>query len=72
MVGGRRRTRGIPYQMPLDVQEMHRLDFQHYMLRALLRGNYLAPIRRPQSILDVGTGTGRWARELAVEFPDAT
>lgn len=71
VIGGRMRTRGIPYQMPLDLEEMNRLDFQHFMLRALLRGNYLAPIRRPQSILDVGTGTGRWAREMAVEFPDA-
>jgi SAM-dependent methyltransferase len=71
VIGGRMRTRGIPYQMPLDMEEMNRLDFQHYMLRALLRGNYLAPIRRPESILDVGTGTGRWARELAAEFPNA-
>lgn len=71
MVAGRRRTRGIPYQMPLDLEEMNRLDFQHYMLRALLRGNYVAPIYHPRSILDVGTGTGRWARELAHEFPQA-
>ncbi len=71
LIGGRVRTRGIPYQMPLDIEEMNRLDFQHFMLRALLRGNYIAPIRRPQSVLDVGTGTGRWAREMAVEFPDA-
>jgi ubiquinone/menaquinone biosynthesis C-methylase UbiE len=70
-IGGRVRTRGVPYQMPLDIEEMNRLDFQHYMLRATLQGNYAAPLRAPQSILDVGTGTGRWAREMAVEFPRA-
>ncbi len=71
VIGGRVRTRGIPYQMPHDVEEMNRLDFQHYMLRATLRGNYLAPIGSPGSILDVGTGTGRWAREMAATFPRA-
>jgi ubiquinone/menaquinone biosynthesis C-methylase UbiE len=71
VIGGRVRTRGIPYQLPHDVEEMNRLDFQHYMLRAVLGGNYLAPIGSPTSILDVGTGTGRWAREMAMMFPRA-
>jgi ubiquinone/menaquinone biosynthesis C-methylase UbiE len=71
LIAGRVRTRGIPYQLPHDMEEMNRLDFQHYMLRALLRGNYSSPIRNPQSILDVGSGTGRWAREMAVTFPNA-
>jgi ubiquinone/menaquinone biosynthesis C-methylase UbiE len=68
---GRTRTRGIPYMMPTDLGEMHRLDFQHYMLRYALHGNYGAPISDPKSILDVGTGTGRWAREMAQIFPKA-
>jgi ubiquinone/menaquinone biosynthesis C-methylase UbiE len=68
---GRRRTRGIPYMMPTDLEEMNRLDFQHYMLRYALHGNYAAPISQPKSILDVGTGTGRWAREMAQIFPQA-
>lgn len=71
VIGGRVRTRGLPYQMPHDVEEMNRLDFQHYILRATLRGNYLAPVSSPGSILDVGTGTGLWAREVAVTFPRA-
>jgi hypothetical protein len=57
--------------MPTDVEEMNRLDFQHYMLRYALHGNYAAPIGHPSSILDVGTGTGRWAREMAQIFPQA-
>lgn len=70
-IAGRMRTRGLPYVMPYDVEELNRLDFQHYMLRATLRGNYVAPIGSPSSILDVGTGTGRWAREMAATFPQA-
>jgi ubiquinone/menaquinone biosynthesis C-methylase UbiE len=69
---GRVRNRGVPYLMPYDVEELNRLDFQHYMLRATLRGNFAAPIDRPTSILDVGAGTGRWAREMALTFPSAS
>lgn len=71
VVAGRLRVRGVPYNLPRDVEEMSRLDFQHYLFRAALQGNYLAPLHQPRSILDVGTGTGRWAREMAVEFPQA-
>ncbi|HEU5382624.1 MAG TPA: methyltransferase domain-containing protein [Ktedonobacteraceae bacterium] len=59
------------YVLPKDVQEVHRLDFQHYLLRHALKGNYLAPIGVPQYILDVGAGTGRWGREMATLFPMA-
>ena len=68
---GRERTRGIPYVMPTDLEEMNRLDLQHYMLGYALHGNYAAPISHPRSILDVGTGTGRWVREMAQTFPQA-
>ena len=57
--------------MPSDDKEINRLDFQHYMLRYTLRGNFAAPIQNPKSILDVGSGTGRWAYEMATLFPDA-
>ncbi len=70
-IAGRVRVRGVPYNLPRDLEEMNRLDFQHFIFRAALRGNYVAPIERPARILDVGTGTGRWARELAQEFPGA-
>jgi tRNA G46 methylase TrmB len=53
------------------MEEINRLDFQHYMLRYAFRGNYAAPIRDPVSILDAGTGTGRWAIEMAQLFPRA-
>jgi ubiquinone/menaquinone biosynthesis C-methylase UbiE len=70
-LGGRRHMADAPYVLPSDDQEINRLDFQHYMLRYALRGNYAAPLNRPLSILDVGCGTGRWAMEMASIFPDA-
>jgi ubiquinone/menaquinone biosynthesis C-methylase UbiE len=60
-----------PYLLPNDLRESQRLDFQHYALRQALRGNVVAPISAPRSILDVGCGTGRWAHEVAQQFPQA-
>lgn len=67
----RRRLTEAPYVLPADDKEIGRLDFQHYMLRYALKGNYAAPITNPASILDVGSGTGRWAYEMASLFPGA-
>lgn len=71
LFGGRRYLADVPYALPKDDQEISRLDFQHYMLRHVFRGNYAAPLRQPRAILDVGSGTGRWAEEMAIEFPHA-
>lgn len=60
-----------PYMLPKDMSEANRLDFQHYMLRYALKGNYATPLMSPRTILDVGTGTGRWATEMAALFPQA-
>ncbi|HEX9036389.1 MAG TPA: methyltransferase domain-containing protein [Ktedonobacterales bacterium] len=71
-VGGRRFLRGVPYVLPSDMGEVNRLDFQHYMMRYALHGNFGAPVgRNPRDILDVGSGTGRWAIEMAQYFPNA-
>lgn len=69
LVGGRMRTVGLPYVLPRDLEEINRLDFQHYMLRHALRGLYAAPVSETDSILDVGTGTGRWALDMATVLP---
>lgn len=68
---GREYTAGIPYALPTDLGEMNRLDFQHYVLRQAFKGNYAAPLQQPGDILDVGSGTGRWAKEMALAFPNA-
>ena len=61
------------YFMPNDEPEQERMLMQHragYL--ALGRRNHFAPIREtPQRILDLGTGTGVWAIEMADNFPSA-
>jgi len=68
---GRRFLRDVPYILPKDLGEVNRHDFQHYMMRSALRGNYAAPIGTSDSILVVGSGTGRWAIEMATLCPRA-
>jgi methylase of polypeptide subunit release factors len=44
----------------------------HDILLQLLDGElYEAPIKNPQRIMDVGTGTGIWAIDVADKFPEA-
>ena len=54
--------RDLEYGMPIDEQEMDRIDMSHakyYML--LNKRRYLAPISaNTQKVLDLGTGTGEW------------
>lgn len=69
--GERGHASGVPYILPGPDEEIDRLDLQHYMLRSILKGNYLAPIVQPERILDIGSGTGRWLVEMAGEFPEA-
>ncbi|HEU0026532.1 MAG TPA: class I SAM-dependent methyltransferase [Ktedonobacterales bacterium] len=67
----RRYVADVPYLLPKDLGETNRLDFQHYMLRYALKGNYAAPLEDPRDILDVGSGTGRWGMDMAQQFSAA-
>ncbi len=69
----RRHLEGLPYILPKDELEKERIDFQHHLLRTyIIKGLYLAPIGNQVSdILDVGTGSGRWAYDMARLFPQA-
>lgn len=50
------------YLLPNDEQENDRLDMVHELcLQVLHRKLYLAPIKNPQRVIDLGTGTGIWA-----------
>ncbi|KAF4918480.1 Secondary metabolism regulator LAE1 [Colletotrichum viniferum] len=73
--GGRRYQsflQGI-YPLPNDETEQFREEMKHQLIKRLLDGNdYLSPINdSPQKIMDVGTGTGLWAVEVADKFPSA-
>ncbi|KAH3920380.1 hypothetical protein HBI56_069300 [Parastagonospora nodorum] len=59
------------YLLPNDEQEQDRLDLLHHIFLLLLGGKlYDAPIASaPTRVLDIGTGTGIWAIDLADTHP---
>ncbi|KAK2043153.1 S-adenosyl-L-methionine-dependent methyltransferase [Colletotrichum somersetense] len=60
------------YVFPNDDAEQEREDMKHAMVVALCNGSlHSAPIKNPQTILDVGTGTGIWAIDMGDEYPGA-
>ncbi|CRG82966.1 hypothetical protein PISL3812_00313 [Talaromyces islandicus] len=60
------------YLLPNDDREQDRLDLSHHIFTLILNGDlFRAPIDNPQSVLDIGTGTGLWAIDFAEQFPGA-
>jgi cyclopropane fatty-acyl-phospholipid synthase-like methyltransferase len=58
--------------MPTDEKEQDRLDMHHEIMLAMLDGKlHLAPVKEPHRILDIGTGTGIWAIDMADTYPAA-
>ncbi|KAH7635576.1 S-adenosyl-L-methionine-dependent methyltransferase [Sordaria sp. MPI-SDFR-AT-0083] len=60
------------YWGPNDEKQNEMLDISHHVMTLLLDGKlYTAPITdNPENIIDIGTGTGLWAIDMADEFPD--
>ncbi|KAF3933825.1 hypothetical protein ABW19_dt0200116 [Dactylella cylindrospora] len=61
------------YILPLHNQEIDRLNLKHHLASLLFDGKlHFAPIpSNPQKILDLGTGSGKWAMDIADEYPMA-
>jgi trans-aconitate methyltransferase len=60
------------YVFPNDEKELERMDIEHHNQSLQLGALHLAPIDTPQHVLDVGTGTGVWAIDMADRYPSAT
>lgn len=60
------------YVMPNDEREQERMDLHYHSLRlALGNRHWITPISDFRSILDIGTGTGIWAMDVADDNPSA-
>jgi SAM-dependent methyltransferase len=60
------------YPFPNDETELERLELQHHLFSVIQDDQlFLAPIKDPKNVLDLGTGTGTWAIEFADKYPDA-
>jgi trans-aconitate methyltransferase len=62
------------YLLPNDEPERDRMDMQFWAIIEVLGHRYFhAPIAdNPQDIIDIGTGTGMWAIEVAEQYPNAS
>lgn len=59
------------YFFPNDESELERIDIEHHNQGLQLGALHLSPIVNPQQILDLGTGTGIWACDMADRYPSA-
>jgi len=66
-----------PYPLPVDTPEQERLKALHRLAKSRMGANYVDPVPdilahdpdRQKCVLDLCTGTGTWAMEMAEEFP---
>ncbi|EZF71275.1 hypothetical protein H105_06480 [Trichophyton soudanense CBS 452.61] len=61
------------YLLPNDEKEQEHMNIISHLFRLILGGRlFLAPLpQNTKRILDIGTGTGDWAIDMADRYPDA-
>lgn len=60
------------YLLPNDEREKDRLDMvYHAILQIFEEKAFFAPVKNPQRIVDMGTGTGIWALDVGDQYPEA-
>ncbi|KAF8910979.1 S-adenosyl-L-methionine-dependent methyltransferase [Gymnopilus junonius] len=79
-------TLNLSYLLPVDHDEVQRSDIHHRLLQFVFSGrNYVGPVKQAlqfgeqrrgtsfhsSALLDLGTGSGSWAIDIADEFPRA-
>ena len=58
------------YQFPNDEKELNRMDIEHHNQKLQMDGKlHMCPLDNPEQILDLGTGTGIWAMDMADQYP---
>ena len=61
------------YHVPNDDGEQERMDLSYHSMRLSIENKlFHAPLESPTEILDVGTGTGIWAMDVADEYEAAS
>jgi SAM-dependent methyltransferase len=60
------------YLYPNDPEERERMNLMLACMKRLHHGKlFLSPVKNPEKVLDIGTGTGLWAIDVADMFPRA-
>ena len=53
--------------------ELDRLDLKNHIMMLLCDNHlHLAPLVKPEKVLDIGTGTGIWAIQMGDQYPEST
>ncbi|ORY59079.1 S-adenosyl-L-methionine-dependent methyltransferase [Pseudomassariella vexata] len=61
----------LNYYMPNDLEEQQRLGLVHQVYCGVFDGELTGvPLEDPSLILDIGTGTGEWAMDMADRYPN--